>query len=266
MSVRVYHGLHSDRGRPRKRWQQVLPWVLLGLALLALVVAPFTEGAVNGLIDAAAVVLACGAVSMHAVMSRGWTWGLSYVGITLGAAIVIQGLATATAFPFGQFTYSSTFGPSVFGVPIVIPLSWVALAYPCLLAGQRMAHERLAIATVGAVLLTGIDLLWDPVIAIAGHRTWSPDAWTIPGLVPMPWQNLLGWLLVGFVLVLVLDRLPRRVAKDGVPNVWLSGLFVIGVVVHVMATPQPWSVLWGGLAMGIIIAPWWWKLWSQPQW
>lgn len=266
MSVRVYTGPHSDRGRPRTGWQRALPWALLALAILATLVASFTQSSVQGAAIALAMLFASGSAASHAVVSRGWAWASGFLAITVITALVIENLAVHRDFPFGDLAYASSLGPAIFGVPITVTVGWISLVYPALLAAQRLSEERLTTALIGAVALTAVDLLWDPLFTANGHVTWSDGGWAVPGLAPLPLQNLFGWLLVGFLLMLALDRLPRKTAKDAVPMVLLSWLFVWGLVANVLTMHSVAALAWGGVGLAAVMVPWWWRAWSEPQW
>lgn len=266
MSVRVYTGPHSDRGRPRTAWQRGLPWVFAALAVIVTVVATFTEGTVQGASIAVAMLFASAAAASHAVVARGWGWGAGFLAITIGAAFVVENLSVHRAFPFGDLAYESSLGPALFHVPVVVVLAWVSITYPTLLAAQRLSEERLTTAAIGAVALASVDLLWDPLFTANGHVTWSDAGWSLPGLSPLPLQDPLGWLLVGFLLTLALDRLPRKTVKDALPVTMLSWLFVWGIVANVVTMHSFAAVAWGGIGLALVVLPWWWRVWSEPQW
>ena len=114
MSVRVYTGPHSDRGRPRTAWQRGLPWVFAGLAVTITVVATFTEGAAQGASIAFAMLFSSAAAASHAVVARGWGWTAGFLAITIGTAFVVENLSVHRAFPFGDLAYQSTLGPALF--------------------------------------------------------------------------------------------------------------------------------------------------------
>lgn len=266
MSVRVYTGPHSDRGRPRAAWQRSLPWAFTALAAVIAVAATFTDGPVQGACIAVAMLFATAAATTHAVVARGWAWAGGLLAITVAAALIVEGLSVHRAFPFGDLAYQPSLGPAILGVPVVVVLAWLSITYPTLLAAQRLSEERLTTAAIGAVALCAIDLLWDPLFTANGHVTWSHGGWTVPGLSPLPLQDPLGWLLVGFLLMLALDRLPRKTAKDGVPITLLSWLFVWGLVVNVATMHSLTAVAWGGVGLAVVVLPWWWRVWSEPQW
>ena len=99
-----------------------------------------------------------------------------------------------------------------------------------------------------------------------GYWVWNAVNWTLPGIEGIPLQNFLGWLLTACVLMYLLDRLPRKAAKDGVPTLMLSWVYSSNVFAALVFFGEPAVALWGGLCMGAVIIPWWWRAWSQPQW
>ena len=79
-------------------------------------------------------------------------------------------------------------------------------------------------------------------------------------------QNFLGWLLGAIVLAFALNLLPRKAANDTVPNTLLIWIYVSNVIAAAIFFGQIGVALWGGIAMGLVIFPWIWRIWSQPQW
>jgi putative membrane protein len=116
------------------------------------------------------------------------------------------------------------------------------------------------------VLFASWDLFLDPQMVGEGYWTWNAVNWTLPGIDGIPLQNFLGWLLTACVLMYLLDRLPRKAAKDGVPTLMLSWVYASNVLAALVFFGEPAVALWGGLCMGAVVIPWWWRAWSQPQW
>jgi uncharacterized membrane protein len=167
---------------------------------------------------------------VHALVHRGPRWTALFVLVTTGTGLLAESLGTSTGFPFGQYDYAGSLGWKLLAVPVVIPLAWAMMAYPCLLVGQRLARSELGAAAVGGFALASWDLFLDPQMVEAGHWTWTDVQLALPGSPGIPVSNYLGWLLVAVLMVGALQLLPRRQADDRVPAalfLWTYGSSVL---------------------------------------
>jgi putative membrane protein len=122
---------------------------------------------------------------------------IALVGFTLEAAGVHYG------FIFGSYRYTGLLQPQLWGVPLAMASAWMALvAY----TRQMLARERWPLwgkIVVGAVWLTVIDLVIDP---LAANRLgyW---VWPVPGFYyGIPLHNFAGWLTSGLLINALLGR------------------------------------------------------------
>ena len=266
MSVRVYTGPHSDRGGPTSAWLVYVPWGIAAVTIIGQIAWILTTGDSRATLTSITVVGFFLTSTTHAFATRGLAWTAGFLGISLTLGWGIEALGVATQFPFGDYSYSDALGPALLGVPFVIPMAWAMMAYPCLLATQRMVGQGLAAALIGGFLFASWDLFLDPQMVGEGYWVWNTVDWTLPGIDGIPLQNFLGWLLTACVLMYLLDRLPRKTAKDGVPTLMLSWVYVSNVFAALVFFGEPAVALWGGICMGAVIIPWWWRAWSQSQW
>ena len=158
----------------------------------------------------------------------------AFSAITLAFGWLVEFLGTTTQFPFGEYEYTSALGVSVLSVPILIPMAWSMVAYPMLLAVQRLSTTSLGVAIIGGWLLMSWDLFLDPQMVGEGYWTWTTIGWQLPGIPGIPLQNFLGWWLAGMLLMFLLDRLPRKTANDSAPNtllLWTYASNVLGAAV-----------------------------------
>lgn len=266
MSVRVYTGPHSDRGGGPSGWVSYVPWGFAAATILGQIVWVLLGSGGRTALSILTVVTFFLASASHAYLSRGAAWTSGFLGITLIFGWAVEVLGLATSFPFGTYEYSGALGPAIAGVPLVIPLAWSMMAYPCLLAAQRLSTTGLGTALIGGWLLAAWDLFLDPQMVGQGYWTWQDAGWALPGIPGIPMQNFIGWLLAAIVLMSLLDRLPRKTVSDAVPNVMLMWVFVSNVFANLVFFGRPGVALWGGICMGIVVIPWLWRMWSQPQW
>ena len=222
MSVRVYSGPHADRRRgDGGAVVRLFPWILAALTILAQIAWPLTAGSTRDTITVASVVLFFLATVVHSIITRKWLWTLGWLGISMGIGLIAEILGTNTSFPFGVYTYGPRLGPALLGVPLLIPMAWAMMSYPALLAARRLAQGLLSAPLVGALALASWDLFLDPQMVSEGHWTWTDTGPQLPGIPGVPLQNFIGWFFVSLLIMLALDRLPRRrtdgAAGDGVP-------------------------------------------------
>lgn len=86
-------------------------------------------------------------------------------------------LGVQTGFPFGRYSYSKALGPSAAGVPVTIACAWlILLLFARDLAARTSGRRWRAVAT-GAFIMTGFDLLIDPVATDVLHYwVWNSRA------------------------------------------------------------------------------------------
>ncbi len=226
--------------------------VALALAgILTQVAYPLTHGNERDALTVCTVLLLFAAAATHASATRGTEWAVRLVGTVVGVAFAAEALGVATGFPFGSYSYAGTLGARLLGVPLVVPLAWAMLAYPCLLVGQRLARGVVAVL-VAAGALASWDLFLDPQLVAAGHWRWDHPR---PGLNSIPLTNTVGWLLVATALMALLARLPRSTADDRVPSAVFLWTYASSVLANAVFFDRPGVALAGGIGMGLIALP-----------
>jgi uncharacterized membrane protein len=229
-----------------------------GLAVLTVLLQigyPLTSGQPRSTLTVATVVVFFLASVTHALRHRGARWTAGLVLVTAGTGLLAESVGTATGVPFGDYAYAGSLGWKVLSVPVVIPLAWTMMAYPCLLVGQRLARSRLGAAAVGAWALTSWDLFLDPQMVDAGHWRWTDVQLALPGSPDIPVSNYLGWLLVAAVMMGLLQLLPRRAADDRVPAALFLWTYASSVLAFAVFFGRPSVALLGGLGMGVVAVP-----------
>jgi uncharacterized membrane protein len=268
MSVRVYSGPHADRRRGGPGgFARTLPWALAIATILAQIAWPLTHGATRDTLTIVTVVLFFLTSGSHAFLTRGVLWATGWFVASAGIGLLAEVLGTRSGLPFGTYSYATTLGPEVAGVPVVIPLAWAMMSYPALLVGRRLVTGPLLTPVVAAVALASWDLFLDPQMVGEGHWHWTLSGTPVlVGITNVPLQNFVGWLLVSLVLMLLLDRLPRRRADgaegDGVPALMYLWTYVAGVLLNAVFLHRPGVALWGGIVMGLVAIPYAYALWT----
>ena len=236
------------------------PWVPAVLLVLTAIAYPLTEGgAVRDAVSWTIVLLGSTVSVVHAAVSRGARTGAGVLLVTAATAVVFEAAGLATGFPYGEYTYSDDLGPTLLGVPFLVPLAWLMMAWPSWLLARRLTRDarpgrqRPARVAVAAAVFAGWDVVLDPQMVQAGYWTWAHPRPSLPGIDTVPLTNLAGWLLAGVVLMTLLDLLVARTAQepprtgDGAPLLVLAWMTLGGALAHAGWLGLPGSAVWGAL-------------------
>jgi uncharacterized membrane protein len=237
--------------------------VLAGV--LAQMVYPALDGGPLHVVTIAAVLLLAAAALTHAAATLGSRSAGALLLIGAGIALTAELVGVHTGVPFGSYHYAQTLGPGLAGVPLLVPLAWVMVGYPCLLLGRRLTRSLadprragLGTALAGGWTLAAWDLYLDPQMVAAGHWTWTDPHPGLPGVPGIPLTNYLGWLLVSVVLVAALDRaLPAAPVEASrfAPTLVLTWTWLGSGLGNLMLFDRPAVAGWGLLGMGLTVLP-----------
>lgn len=89
--------------------------VALGATVLMQILYPLVDGGLLGVITIASVYTAALTMFLHGIAAYGARYGWTMLGITLIFGYFIEQLGVSTSWPFGEYTYSDTLGPKIFG-------------------------------------------------------------------------------------------------------------------------------------------------------
>jgi uncharacterized membrane protein len=249
-------GVETHHGPTALRHMPMAAAAAAVLSQIALILVP--EEMADGLTIASVLLFATASLS-HAALTRGVRWAAIYAAVAAITGWTAEAIGTTTGFPFGEYWYADSLGPKIGPVPAVIPLAWLMMAYPVLLAARRVSGNRLWQIGYAAALLTAWDLFLDPQMVSAGHWVWQDSGASLPGIPGIPIQNFAGWFLVGLVLFgLATALLPRDrgPVDDRVPAAMLLWVFASNVMAHTVFWGNPSVALIGGAAMGALLVPW----------
>ncbi|HEY0507744.1 MAG TPA: carotenoid biosynthesis protein [Blastococcus sp.] len=255
-------------GPPRPTVRRLLPMVLAGLLVLTAIAYPLSSGGGRDAVSWTIVVLGAGLSVVHAALSRGARTALGLLLLVAAMSVTFESLGLATGYPYGSYRYSDTLGPTLLGVPFLVPLAWLMMTWPSWVLAERLARParpgrsaavRVALA---AAVFAGWDVVLDPQMVQAGYWTWEHPSPGLPGIDTVPLTNLAGWLLAGVVLMLLLDRLVAGTSVtdaprigDGAPLLALAWMTMGGALAHAGWLGLPGSAAWGaGLAAPVLLA------------
>lgn len=251
---------------PRERSARRAVPLVLAVALVGTAIAyPLTGGDTRNAVSWAIVLLGATLSVAHAALSRGVRTGVGVLVLVGVVAVGFESIGLATGFPYGSYTYSDTLGPTLLGVPFLVPLAWLMMAWPSWLLAVRLARpvratrRRPARIAWAAALFAAWDVVLDPQMVDAGYWTWAHPDPGLPGIDTVPLTNLAGWLLAGAVLMTLLDALVERTAAppavgDAAPLLAMAWMTLGGALAHAGWLGLPGSAAWGaGLGAAVLV-------------
>jgi len=254
--------------RARSRPREAVPLLVAVLLVLTAIAYPLSSGSGRDAISWTIVVFGATLSVTHAAISRGFRTGAGVLLLVAVTAVAFEALGLATGVPYGTYTYADTLGPTLLGVPFLVPLAWLMMAWPSWVLAARLARpvrsglRRPVRIAVAAAVFAAWDVVLDPQMVQAGYWTWAHPSPGLPGIDTVPLTNLAGWLVAGVVLMSLLDLLVRRASVPGAPLIGdaapllaLAWMTLGGALAHAGWLGLPGSAAWGaGLAVPVLVA------------
>ena len=155
----------------------------------------------------------------HAFHVLGVRRTFAFFGITAVTSWLFEEIGVTTGLVYGAYHYTSTLGPVLGSVPVLIPLAWFVLVYTSyglanliaerLPGGLPVGRPRLIrLVVLGALVMTALDLVVDPILSGLGFRAWVWD--TAGPYYGVPLQNYGGWIVTALLIHLVCRSWDRR--------------------------------------------------------
>lgn len=263
MSIRHYTPRRRARGGASPLLIKVMG-VALGLTILMQILYPLVNGSMLQFITIVSVYLGALAMFLHGIAAFGARYAWSLLGVTLIFSFFIEQIGVTTSWPFGEYSYSSSLGPSLLNVPLVVPFAWVMIAHPCLVAARRIGRSWIFL--YGALLMTAWDLFLDPLMVSADRWTWVVTGAHVPFQPEIPLSNTFGWLLSSMALITILHfTTPRDRRKVGgsliAADILLFWTWFSGVVGNLFFFERPGIALFSGVILGVLLIPYFFNRW-----
>ncbi|APH05957.1 carotenoid biosynthesis protein [Bacillus weihaiensis] len=202
-------------------------WYVIGVVLLTFdLIPPYLEWA-----NVVFLVLAGTIGGIYFTHTFGRKMGFSISIFVILFSIAAEHLGVEYGLLFGDYYYTSDFGPQILGVPVAIGFAWLlVIAGTHAITKVIIGETRFLSFTIVASLLTVlIDLIIDPVAFEVKHY-WVWNAESFYYNVPM--SNFIGWFVVGYfihsVIYLVTMKQPIVYSK------WHSRMVLVYFLVLAM--------------------------------
>jgi uncharacterized membrane protein len=154
----------------------------------------------------------------HATYALGWRRSLTFFALCTVISGLLEQIAIWSA-DVGAYYYTDVLGPKIGDVPVIIPISWFMMIYPCytianlLVDGRPVTTARgwlqlLWLSMITAVVETAWDLSLDPFM------TGKMKAWVWADGGPyfgIPFQNYFGWVQVTLIVMVIYRFCERRI-------------------------------------------------------
>ena len=173
-----------------------------------------------------------------------------FLALASAAALAIELLGVATGKIFGTYEYTDALGFRLLDAPVVIAMAWCILLGYVWHGTSYLRHGVLARAAVGALWMTCLDLLVDPLAAgPLAYWRWIGGGW----YEGIPLSNFTGWFVVSFVLLLFLHQ--RRLKNSVARAIGLSVLMFFTVLAGLRGMIIPAFVGTALMALDILLLP-----------
>lgn len=110
--------------------------------------------------------------------------------LVFAAGLGVEMVGVETGRIFGVYRYGETLGPQLKNVPLLIGVNWLMLVTCTLSLSDRITHNIYLKSALGALLMTGLDFLIEPLCAKYGFWYWEAGA--------APVRNYLAWFVISF--------------------------------------------------------------------
>ncbi|MBF6605404.1 MAG: carotenoid biosynthesis protein [Chloroflexi bacterium] len=187
---------------------------MLRRLLAGLVALPVILGGLNSLI----LILLVFSL-WHASVALGGRLTPAFFAITTVTSWIFEEIGVVTGLVYGPYHYTSTLGPWLGSVPVLIPLAWFMMVYPSYVVANLIVDgwpvgtpggrgHLVRLALVGALVMTAWDLVVDPILSGPTVGAW---VWERGGpYYGVPVQNYLGWIVTTFTVYLLYRSVERR--------------------------------------------------------
>lgn len=237
-----------------------LPGIFAGAAIATQIAYPLVDGGGRDAVTTCVVLLGAAACLAHAGAQRGVGFAVGLLVTTVGIGLAAEVVGVATGFPFGCYSYAQDrLGPSIAGVPVVVPLAWTAGMYPIWVVAGLVCRRGWTRVVTTACAAVGWDMYLDPQMVSGGQWRWCATDAGLPGIEEVPWTNFVGWFVVAATMAAAfgwLERSARVPRSEAVPVVLFCWTWLGSALAHAVFLPGlDWSAVYGFVGMGVLGAP-----------
>ena len=183
---------------------QILLWATLAIYLCARICQLYADRLPTLLVVVLHVVPPAVFALVHGSILYRSKGTLVFTALCLGVGGLSESLSLRTGFPFGSYFFTAVMGPKISGLPILLVLAYLGMAYCSWLLSLLIVGYRKPIVGLRTVMVpllaSAVLLAWD----LSMEADWSTidRAWIWRNGGPyfgVPLTNFMGWYLTAFV-------------------------------------------------------------------
>lgn len=129
-------------------------------------------------------------------------WAVS----TFAVTFTLEAVGVATGVIFGKYTYGSTLGPGLFGVPIMIGLNWVIIIYAFVSILTKVTDNLFAFVFLTGSATVAFDFVMEPIAMHLNYWNWENDI--------IPLQNYIAWFVISSIASLAYFFIKQKPEKE----------------------------------------------------
>jgi len=127
-----------------------------------------------------------------------------------------------TGYLYGDYVYGASLGPKLWDVPLVIGVNWFVLVYLTGSIFHKSVPNDYYAAFLGAVCMTALDYVMEPVAVSLDFWAWKFD------LIPI--SNYAGWFGVSFLIHLIYRKVKFEKENPLAPILLLALILFFGIL------------------------------------
>ena len=168
----------TDIARPtRLHWW---PWVIVCASILAQITWILVPAGQRQAVTTLVVVLFAAASISHALLEFGVRWTAAFRRHLRRLRTRDRVTRHTTDIPFGAYHYTDELQPHLLGVPVIVPLAWLMMAYPSLVLARSLTTRW--VVPLAAVGVDDLGLVPDPQMVGEGYWVWETKTPALPGI------------------------------------------------------------------------------------
>src|SRR5713101_7737479 len=192
--------------RVRPNWYTAILWGLVATNV-ALTVVPrvFPNRIPVPILISTLVLVPVVFALLHAAQRYGWAGIITFLVVCLAVSNLFENSSILTGFPFGHYYYTSSLGPKLFLVPLLIGPAYFGTGYLAWVLGTVLvgdvrprgnAFTTFAVPLIASFVMVAWDLGMDPTNSTIRHNwIWQQGG----GYFGVPLTNYLGWSFTVYV-------------------------------------------------------------------